>query len=151
MELHLLVGPPATGKSHLTRMWGDGRVISSDVVRFELTGDETNQEKNSLVFSFIRRLALSRIAFSLPVVLDSTHVQGFDRLIVTKAQEAAFSITSVVMTTPRDVSEKRNAARPRPVPSDVCQLMWDRFLHMDFALLPGRVITDEDFLREMNG
>ena len=85
-ELHMLVGPSGAGKSRFVedyfltdRDFMYSAVISSDGLRFELTGDLTDQTANKQVFAAMHALVRARIGSGLSTIVDATNLRARDR------------------------------------------------------------------------
>jgi predicted kinase len=124
MRLYVLVGLPGSGKSTWLEQNGKPS-LSSDALRAELTGDESNQEHNRLVFEKLRALARARLAAGCAETwIDSTALtraarRGWIRL----AGEYGCAVEAVFFDTPVDVCRARNLARTRRVPEEAIERM----------------------------
>jgi predicted kinase len=123
---HLLVGPPASGKTtfseYLQAHFTDAVVISTDEIRAEQFGDAEVQGN----WATIEAVMVERIANALqagqPVIYDATNVRrswrlGFlEQLAATPTPSAWIAW---VLTTPLTTCLKWNRQRPRQVPKKV--------------------------------
>jgi predicted kinase len=88
--LTLLVGPSGAGKStwaSTPQSYGDfnilqTQIISSDGLRYELTGNFQDQSKNAQVFAAIHAMAKARIDHGLATIIDATNIRRADRLSI---------------------------------------------------------------------
>jgi len=78
--LILMVGPSGAGKSTWLIDNSRGYVISSDEMRYELTGNFQDQSQNEAVFDAVHDLARTRLRHGLDTVIDATHLRRKDRL-----------------------------------------------------------------------
>lgn len=122
----VLVGLPASGKSTWAAAEGLP-VISSDEMRRQLTGDETDQSANRQVFAAMREMLRRRIACGAPVTcIDTTALTRRERRAwIRLAELHACDIEAVFFDVPLEVCLARNAARQRVVPEEVIR----RFAH----------------------
>lgn len=99
--------------------------LSSDAIRGLLTGDETDQTVNRIVFGTLRKLLTRRIASGAPVtVIDTTALTNRERRSwIRLAELYDCDIEAVYFDTPLDECLRRNAARERIVPPDVIERM----------------------------
>lgn len=84
-DVSLLIGPSRAGKSSylnsITKgsIWASSCVLSSDGLRQAICGEWTNQEYNSLVFSYIQEAVALRCKYGLPTAIDATNIRDADR------------------------------------------------------------------------
>lgn len=101
-------------------------LISSDDIRFELTGDMTDQSKNSFIFTKVipERIKAAKAA-GQDVIYDATNYNRKSRRdILILASTLGFNVIAHVMQTPFDECRRRNAARfERVVPEFVLDRM----------------------------
>lgn len=116
----MLVGLPGSGKSFWAARQGVG-VLSSDAVRALLTGSETNQDVNPLVFETLRFLLTMRVqAGAEATIIDATSLTARERRAwVRFARSLGCSADAVFFDTPAKTCKARNKARSRVVPDDV--------------------------------
>ncbi|MBI4892404.1 MAG: AAA family ATPase [Acidobacteria bacterium] len=139
MRLVLTVGLPGSGKS--TWLRGQGvEAISSDGVRALLSGDETNQSLNRLVFRTMRQMAKARMLAGAEVTyIDSTALTKWERRCwVRFAELNDCEVEVVFFEVDEEECLRRNAGRARVVPEDVLRRMAARM---------ERPSVDEGFLR----
>ena len=119
-KIIVLVGLPGSGKSTWAAQQGLG-VLSSDAVRALLTGSETNQDVNPLVFETLRFLLTMRVqAGAAATIVDATFLTARERRAwVRFAASLGCSAEAVFFDTPTKTCKARNKARSRVVPDDV--------------------------------
>lgn len=124
MRLCLTVGLPASGKSTWLRAQGIS-ALSSDSLRALLTGDETNQSINRLVFRTLRHLCAARLHAGAPETwIDSTALSRWERRCWLRwAELHDCPVHCVYFAIPLNECLRRNAARPRQVPPAALEAM----------------------------
>ncbi len=139
MRLVLTVGLPGSGKSTWLRERGV-EAISSDGVRALLSGDETNQSLNRLVFRTMRQMAKARrLAGAQATYIDSTALTKWERRCwVRWAELNDCEVEVVLFEVELEECLRRNAARARVVPEDALRRMAERM---------ERPTLDEGFLK----
>lgn len=99
--LTLMVGPSGAGKSTWIRDNALGwRVLSSDFMRYELTGASDDQSRNDDVFLALHRIAAARLTSGLPTVIDATNLRRRDRLACVALAPYGSPIQYVVIDRP---------------------------------------------------
>lgn len=81
-KLILMVGPSGAGKTTFLANERSYKVISSDDVREEITGNREDQSQNERVFQILHELVRTRIHAGLDVIVDATNIKRKDRLAV---------------------------------------------------------------------
>jgi energy-coupling factor transporter ATP-binding protein EcfA2 len=85
LRCHLLIGPPASGKSTLAAVLAQRTgaiVLSTDAIRAELHGDAAVQGPWSKIEALFHQRLKDAVAAGLPVILDGTHSQRPWRLAI---------------------------------------------------------------------
>jgi predicted kinase len=129
MRLCLTAGLPASGKSTWLREQALP-ALSSDTARALLTGDETNQNINRLVFRTLRRLCAARLAAGAAETwIDSTALTLWERRCwIRWAELHGCTIECAFFDVPLDECLRRNAARARIVPESALRAMAARLV-----------------------
>jgi predicted kinase len=128
LRCHLLIGPPASGKSTLAavlaRLVG-GRVLATDALRAELFGDAATQGPWAAVEALLHQRIEQAVAAGVPVILDATHCQRPWRLAITQALPLPAPVQWIGwwLTTPLEQCLAWNQQRAQPVPPEVITRM----------------------------
>ena len=88
LRCHLLIGPPASGKTTLAGVLAEltgAVVLSTDVVRGELFGDAAVQGPWRDIEALLHQRIRDSVAAGIPVILDATHARRPWRLAITQA------------------------------------------------------------------
>ncbi len=125
--LIVMRGIPGSGKTRfaqkLAHAW-QAIYVSSDLIRFELTGDENDQTRNSEVFPLLSARVRNGLGRGYDVVVDATNAEPERvREWHALATELAAELVVLRMDTPLEESLRRNANRQRRVPADVILTM----------------------------
>ena len=94
LRCHLLIGPPASGKTTLARalaplLTGSGEppavVLSTDAIRAEVFGDAAVQGPWSAIEQVLHQRIRAAVTAGQPVIVDATHARRPWRLALTQA------------------------------------------------------------------
>lgn len=128
--LHITVGPPASGKS----FWAQSQnlpVVSTDAIRREINGNESNQSNNEKVFSTARERVCAFLANGQDVIYDATNMGYRNRKAmiaeVRRLRNVSVNIVAHVFITPISTLYERNMERSRSVPIEVIDNMLSHF------------------------
>lgn len=138
-DLIVMCGLPGSGKSYVAkeclketqRVIGDECVIvSTDEIRKEINGDESNQKNSSLVFD----IAFNKIKIYLQgnkyrvVIFDATNINYKRRIdIVNRFKKYAENIECYFVYADYEECLKRNRERDRKVPEEIIKRMYFNF------------------------
>ena len=123
-SLVLLVGAAGSGKSSLAaRLFRPESVLSSDAIRAELTGDESNQAVTRRAFRILHERAERRVVAGRLTVIDATNIGASARRPLTRQAEGyRRPVIVLVLDLPAEVCLARNARRAgRVVPEAAVQ------------------------------
>ena len=88
LRCHLLIGPPASGKTTLAGVLAEltgAVVLSTDVMRQELFGDAAVQGPWRDIEALLHQRIRESVAAGVPVIVDATHARRPWRLAITQA------------------------------------------------------------------
>lgn len=126
------VGSPGSGKS---TWWNEGRKngsipdtsirINMDDIRYELTGDPSDQSKNYAVSKIAETKLKACLAERIPVIYwDNTCTKAaYRKRVISFAKQAGYNTVCVFWNLPKSVCLSRNKARQRVVPEHVIENM----------------------------
>lgn len=130
MTGHLLIGPPASGKSTfaqvLRALLGDAVIVSTDSIRASLFGSEETQGSWPDIEAEVLRLAVDSYSKGSSVIYDATNANPLHRgAILGKFRQAMPDLPWVGwhLTTPLADCHRWNESRSRVVPAGVIDAM----------------------------
>lgn len=129
----ITIGIAGAGKSTFVNMWAEGRphytVISSDKIREEIFGDESNQNNNELVFKILYNRAVSLLNSGENVIIDATNTNPiFRQQLIDYIRENTnddVSIVGWVFPSTVENAVHNNKQRARKVPEAAIRKMHD--------------------------
>lgn len=81
--LIIMVGPSGAGKSHyIEKLERDEDVVSSDHIRYQLTGNSLDQSMNDRVFKALHHVVRERLHVGLTTIVDATNIRRKDRVAI---------------------------------------------------------------------
>lgn len=120
----VLVGPTGAGKSTFAaRHFAPTEVISSDRMRALVADDANDQAATHAAFEILHTVLALRLAGRRLSVVDATNLERWAReQLLAAARRHGRPAIAIVLATPRQVCDERNAARSdRHVPASVVQ------------------------------
>ncbi len=129
-----MVGLPGSGKTTWLERQGIA-ALSSDRMRALITGDESNQNANRLVFRLLREIVRMRAAAGAGETwIDATSLTRRERRAwVRLAELLDCEIEAVFLDVPLEECRRRNRLRARVVPEEAMDRMAARFERPDAA------------------
>ncbi len=140
LRCHLLIGPPASGKTTLARalaplLSGPGEpevvVLSTDAIRAEVFGDATVQGPWSAIEQLLHQRIRSAVADGCPVIVDATHARRPWRLALTQALALPAPVEWIgwwlftPLATCLEWNQKRQRLVPEPVIKELAAALAD--------------------------
>jgi len=139
MTLYLPIGIPASGKTtffYSSLKLSDEVRVSSDDLRFILTGDMQDQSANGTVFHIVHMIVQQRLSRGLDVYVDATNLVFRDiKPYISCAVEHEQEIMVFDFIENVGRARQRNRRRDRVVPEDVMDRMIERYKNFDWAKL----------------
>lgn len=128
LRCHLLIGPPASGKTTLAGVLAGlcgATVLSTDVVRAELFGDPAVQGPWPEIEARLHQRIRDSVAAGIPVIVDATHARRPWRLAITQALTLPAPVQWIGwwLYTPLATCLQWNQNRQRLVPEPVIREM----------------------------
>lgn len=124
--LVLLVGAPGSGKSTWARArWPQHAVVSLDGLRMAVADDAGDMGATADATAVRALIVAARLRRGLTTVVDSTNGRLEARgPLVAAARAVGVPVVAVLFPVPLAVCQRRNAARPRPVPPAELAARW---------------------------
>lgn len=116
-KIMYLIGIPASGKSTFALKLAKqqkAEILSTDIIRLELFGDETSQKKTNLVFKTLYKKAHLLLENGKNVIIDATNIDREKRITSLKHFHL-YQKECYYFTTPFQVALERNKSRKRRV------------------------------------
>ena len=127
----MLCGLPASGKSTYANELAknmNATVLSSDALRFEMFGDETDQNHNQQVFQELHKRAKEHLRSGKNVIYDSTNISSKRRRgFLEELKKIDCFKECIIMATPYEQCLENNRNRERKVPEWVIERMYRKW------------------------
>lgn len=122
-----LVGAAGSGKSTLARRtWPSDWILSSDALRAELTGAESDQTRNAEVWRILHQRLAHRCAHGFTTVVDATNAQRHDRAALIRiARRHGIATAALILSSSFELCVARQSRRSRAVAIDVIRQQHD--------------------------
>lgn len=123
--LYVMIGPSGAGKSTAAKTFAakfNAEIVSTDEIRKALFGNECVQKEGRRVFEAAYMSVRAHLNHRRSVVFDATNTTMKGREEILRAVQDCAECkkrVAVLVTPPKDVSLRRNAARSRKVPEKV--------------------------------
>ena len=122
MILYTMIGLPGSGKSTFASDHPECVVVSTDAIRAELFGDESEQKNGKLVFDAAYARLAQAVEAGQDTIFDATNLQRKYRKKIFQMFPNAYHV-AVFVNTSIEVCKERNAKRDRVVPEMVIDRM----------------------------
>lgn len=130
-KLYMLVGLPGSSKSTWAAAHKDelnAVIHSSDDIRAELLGDESDQSKNEEVFKILHSRVKDDLRAGKNVIYDATNLSRKKRVTFLKElKHIPCEKVCMLFATPWELCLARNFARDRQVPEEAMVRMYKNF------------------------
>lgn len=138
LRCHLLIGPPASGKSTLAAAMApllQAQVLSTDKIREEIHGDSAVQGDWKRIETVLHERIQKAVADGVSVIVDATHAYRPWRLAITQALKLPRPVEWVGwwLTTPPEICKAWNGARSAKVPEGAIDRYHSALRHSHFA------------------
>ena len=122
MIFYTMIGLPGSGKSTFASDHPECVVVSTDAIRAELFGDESEQKNGKLVFDAAYARLAQAVEAGQDTIFDATNLQRKYRKKIFQMFPNAYHV-AVFVNTSIEVCKERNAKRDRVVPEMVIDRM----------------------------
>ena len=138
LRCHLLIGPPASGKSTLAAAMAatlQARVLSTEAIHGQIHGDSGEEGDPPRIEALLHEQLQQAVAEGVSVIVDATHAYRPRRLALTQALPLPRPVEWVGwwLTTPLDTCKAWNASRRGSVPESVIDRHHRALRHRHFG------------------
>lgn len=130
-QITVMSGLPASGKSTYAKQLAqeiNAVVLSSDAIRYELFGDETDQKHNQKVFQELHRRTKEYLKSGRNAICDATNISSKRRrAFLNELKKIDCTKNCVIMATPYKQCLDNNRSRERQVPERVIERMYRKW------------------------
>ena len=145
--LYVMIGIPGSGKTTYAKNIKDAVVVSSDEIRYEITGSYSNMNYNSIVFNKMEKRIKKLLEEEKDVVYDATNITRWKRqhIVHTLKYSSNIRVVFIFMNTRLKICLERNEQKgERMTPENV---LADMFLKLE---KPSRIYEQCDDLLIVN-
>ena len=133
MKLYINIGISGVGKSTFVNEFlandSSLKVVETDAIRAELTGDAGNQSMNGTVFTIAKQRVRNLLATKNNVIFDATSLNPKDRSdFVLIGKQMGAEVIAVVFPLDVEKAKKQNKLRTRQVPEHVIEKQAAKFV-----------------------
>ena len=150
--LWVMVGLSGSGKSSVAKEIAENNpntiIVSSDIIREELTGDYGNQGKNEEVFKIFHKRIREALENNINVIADATNITMRSRRTIIENVKG-IDCRKIAYLTPKPFDQCKidNLNRQHPVPGEVLDKQIRKF-QIPFYEEGWDLIKRRDFLRD---
>lgn len=131
-KLYVMCGLSGSGKSTIAKQIAndnpDTVIISTDMIREQLTGEIGDQSQNDEVFELFHTLIRKRLENKYNVIADTTNItMKSRRAILNKVNGLDIEKICYIMPKPFEWCQQDNKNRPHPVPDEVLERQIRKF------------------------
>ena len=138
LRCHLLIGPPASGKTSLSKILApmvNAKVLSTDAIREELWGDEMTQGSWREIEKILHARLKEFVSQGQSVIIDATHAKRPWRLSFTQKLyfEEQIEWIGWWIKTPHKVCLNWNKKRKKVIDEEVINQYCEEFKNKKFT------------------
>lgn len=129
-KVHMMIGIPGSGKTTKAKEIAEKEKaiwISSDEIRKELFGDESDQKNHPKVFLEVEKRMLKALELGKDVIYDATNLSRKRRMHILTTTLREYDVVGQVLLTPIDVCMVRDENRGRLVGERKIKKMYKNF------------------------
>lgn len=143
--LAITCGPSGSGKTYFSSQYAKHHnyiYLSSDKLRYVISGDESNQSINGKVFDCVNIMLDYFMYFQDNIILDTTALTvSIRKGYIEKAKSNGYSVFAFVFNENQELCVKRDASRLRIVGSEVIKNQFNKYKRPSFHEGFDRILT----------